>query len=75
MKLIALPAFTDNHIRMLRDDRCAIDEDSADAAPVMGAPTAQQLTLGGILVTRRRGDRIGGLDGLRLLRGPAQSGP
>lgn len=71
MKLIALPAFTDNYIWMLHDDHRAIVVDPGDAAPVLSALASSNLTLVGILVTHHHKDHIGGLQGLRsVLDGP-----
>jgi len=71
MKLIALPAFTDNYIWMLHDGSQALVVDPGDSAPVVQALASQRLALSGILVTHHHGDHIGGLEGLRsLLKGP-----
>lgn len=71
MKLIALPAFTDNYIWMLHDGTRAIVVDPGDSTPVVQALASQQLTLAGILVTHHHGDHVGGLEGLRsFLKGP-----
>jgi hydroxyacylglutathione hydrolase len=71
MKLVALPAFTDNYIWMLHDGTNAIVVDPGDAAPVLQALDAQHLRLAGILVTHHHGDHVGGLAGLRgRLDGP-----
>lgn len=71
MKLIALPAFTDNYIWMLHDGSNAIVVDPGEAAPVQAALDARQLTLAAILVTHHHGDHVGGVDALRgRLRGP-----
>jgi len=71
MKLIALPAFTDNYIWMLHDDRQAIVVDPGDAAPVAAALDAQGLALAAILVTHHHPDHVGGVSALRpRLQGP-----
>jgi len=71
MKLIALPAFSDNYIWMLHDGRHAIVVDPGDAAPVIAALDAQHLVLAAILVTHHHADHVGGVDALRSrLQGP-----
>jgi hydroxyacylglutathione hydrolase len=71
MKLTALPAFTDNYVWMLHDDRQAIVVDPGDASPVAAALDALGLTLAGILVTHHHPDHVGGIDALRpRLQGP-----
>lgn len=71
MKLVALPAFTDNYIWMLHDGRHAVVIDPGDAAPVVAALEAQGLELAAILVTHHHPDHVGGVDELRPhLRGP-----
>ena len=49
MKLIALPAFSNNDIWMFHDCHQAIDVDPGDAAPVPTALAASHLTLAAIL--------------------------
>ena len=71
MKLVALPAFSDNYIWMLHDGHQAIVVDPGDAAPVIAALDDQGLTLAGILVTHHHPDHVGGLAALRpRLQGP-----
>ena len=76
MKLVALPAFSDNYIWMLHDGRQALVVDPGDAAPVLQALDAQGLTLAAILVTHHHSDHVDGVAGLRqrltgLVYGPA----
>jgi hydroxyacylglutathione hydrolase len=61
MKLVALPAFTDNYIWMLHDGHEALVVDPGDAAPVVDALDRLGLALTGILVTHHHGDHVGGL--------------
>jgi hydroxyacylglutathione hydrolase len=65
MKLIALPAFTDNYIWMLHDGHQAIVVDPGDAAPVAAALDTQGLALAAILVTHHHPDHVGGVSALR----------
>ena len=53
MNLTALPAFSDNTIGLLDDDREAIVVDPGESAPVDRALDARGLSLAGILVTHR----------------------
>ena len=65
MKLIALPAFTDNYIWMLHNGREALVVDPGDAAPVTQALNDAGLTLSAILVTHHHMDHVGGLAALQ----------
>lgn len=77
MKLIAVPAFTDNYIWVLHDAQRAVVVDPGDAAPVLALLDRLGLELAGILVTHHHGDHVGGLPGLRprLAPGAAVFGP
>lgn len=75
MKLLPLPAFTDNYIWMLHDDRSAIVVDPGDAAPVLQALERLGLQLHGILVTHHHPDHVGGVDTLRQATGAVVYGP
>lgn len=61
MKLLALPAFTDNYIWLLHDGRQAIVVDPGDATPVIEALSRHALQLAGILVTHHHADHVGGV--------------
>lgn len=65
MKLVALPAFTDNYIWMIHNGREALVVDPGDATPVLEALHEHQLSLAAILVTHRHPDHIMGLPALR----------
>ena len=65
MNLSALPAFSDNYIWLLHDDRQAIVVDPGDAAPVAAALDALGLALAAILVTHHHPDHVGGVAALR----------
>jgi hydroxyacylglutathione hydrolase len=75
MKLIPLPAFTDNYIWMLHDGQAAWVVDPGDAAPVFQALAAHSLKLSGILVTHHHPDHTGGVAELRKATGAAVVGP
>ena len=75
MKLIPLPAFTDNYIWMLHDGQAAWVVDPGDAAPVLQALAAHSLKLQGILVTHHHPDHTGGVAELRTATGAAVFGP
>jgi hydroxyacylglutathione hydrolase len=64
MKLVALPAFADNYIWLLHDDRSAVVVDPAEGEPVIAALGERSLALAGILVTHHHGDHIGGVEAL-----------
>jgi hydroxyacylglutathione hydrolase len=75
MKLIALPAFTDNYIWMLHDGRHAMVVDPGDAQPVCDALAKQSLQLESILVTHHHADHVGGVAALREATGAQVFGP
>ena len=63
LDVIALPAFNDNYIWLLRlrgDQRCWV-VDPGEAAPVQSYLQAHQQTLEGILITHHHPDHIGGI--------------
>lgn len=75
MNLQALPAFNDNYIWLLHDDRRAIVVDPGDAAPVAAALDAGGLALAAILVTHHHADHVGGVAALRSRLQGAVYGP
>jgi hydroxyacylglutathione hydrolase len=75
MKLIPLPAFSDNYIWMLHDENEALVVDPGEAAPVFQALEAEGVTLTGILVTHHHPDHTGGVDALRERTGAWVVGP
>lgn len=75
MKLIPIPAFNDNYIWMLHDERRALVVDPGDAQPVLAALAQHELTLAAILVTHHHGDHTGGVDVLRQSTGAQVYGP
>lgn len=64
-KITAIPAFNDNYIWAIHDERQAVVVDPGDAAPVLAFLAAQQLELTTILCTHRHLDHIGGIENLR----------
>ena len=75
MKLIPLPAFTDNYIWLLHDARQALVVDPGDAQPVLEALQNLSLQLEAILVTHHHPDHTGGVDTLRKATGAKVFGP
>ncbi len=71
MKLVALPAFTDNYIWMIHDGQQALVVDPGDATPVIAYLQSHGLALTAILVTHQHMDHVGGLPALQAhLNGP-----
>lgn len=75
MKLIALPAFSDNYLWLWQQDRKAVVVDPGDASPVLQALVEQGLTLAAILVTHHHADHVGGVRELHLATGAQVFGP
>ena len=76
MKLIALPAFTDNYIWLLHDDRHVLAVDPGDATPVLAWLSQNPaLQLDTILVTHHHADHTGGLGELLRHTGARVIGP
>jgi hydroxyacylglutathione hydrolase len=75
MKLIPLPAFTDNYIWMLHDGRRALVVDPGDSQPVLETLQREGLELEGILVTHHHADHTEGVDAVREATGAMVYGP
>jgi hydroxyacylglutathione hydrolase len=75
MKLIPLPAFSDNYIWLLHDDQHALVVDPGDAQPVLDALQRSSLQLEAILVTHHHPDHTGGVGVLRQATGAKVFGP
>ena len=75
MKLIALPAFSDNYLWLWQQDHLAVVVDPGDAAPVLQALSKQGLTLAAILVTHHHADHVGGVRELQVATGATVYGP
>lgn len=63
-EIIAVPAFSDNYIWLLRYGDKAVLVDPGDAAPVVNALEAKGLELAGILLTHHHPDHVGGVEEL-----------
>lgn len=75
MKLIPLPAFTDNYIWLLHDEHQALVVDPGDAQAVLEALQRLDLQLKAILVTHHHADHTGGVAALRYVTGASVFGP
>ena len=76
MKLIALPAFADNYIWLLHNDRHALVVDPGDSSPVLAWMREHPgLQLDTILVTHHHADHTGGVAELAALGGIRVLGP
>lgn len=75
MKLIALPAFSDNYLWLWQQDQMAVAVDPGDAAPVLQALAEEGLALAAILVTHHHADHVGGVRELHLATGAHVFGP
>ena len=75
MKLIPLPAFSDNYIWMLHDGHHALVVDPGAAQPVLDALQQANLQLQAILVTHHHPDHTAGVSELRLATGATVYGP
>ena len=75
MKLIALPAFSDNYLWLWQQGPLAVVVDPGDAAPVLQALEQNGLKLAAILVTHHHADHVGGVRELHLATGAQVFGP
>jgi hydroxyacylglutathione hydrolase len=75
MKLIALPAFSDNYLWLWQQDSMAVVVDPGDAAPVLQTLASKGLTLAAILVTHHHADHVGGVRELHEATGAQVFGP
>ena len=73
--VVAIPAFRDNYIWLLRRGDCAVVVDPGDAAPVAAVLERERLRLVAILVTHHHADHQGGIAALCAGRQPAVYGP
>ena len=75
MNLLALPAFSDNYLWLLHDERHAVVVDPGQSEPVLQALEERNLQLQAILVTHHHADHVGGVQALREATGAAVYGP
>ena len=76
MRITAIPAFTDNYIWAIENDRHEVFVvDPGDAAPVATFLQQTQSTLAGILITHHHADHTGGLAELTRLHSIPVYGP
>ncbi len=69
MKLIPVPAFSDNYLWLWQSGTDAIVVDPGDAEPVLKALSDQKATLRTILVTHHHADHVGGVAALQAATG------
>jgi hydroxyacylglutathione hydrolase len=62
--IVAIRAFTDNYIWVIRDHYQAVVVDPGDAAPVLDWLDCSGATLTAILATHRHADHVGGIEAL-----------
>ncbi|WP_235587552.1 hydroxyacylglutathione hydrolase [Tepidimonas taiwanensis] len=75
LRVLPLPAFSDNYIWLLHDGREAWVVDPGDDAPVRRALHEHGLRLTGILLTHHHADHTGGVAALRTATGCRVVGP
>jgi hydroxyacylglutathione hydrolase len=75
LQVTPVPAFRDNYIWMLHDDRNAVAVDPGDAAPVEAFLKRTGLRLVNILVTHHHPDHVGGVSALVDAHGSPVFGP
>ena len=75
MKLVAIPAFSDNYLWLWHQNGKAVVVDPGDADPVWEVLKREDLQLVAILVTHHHADHIGGVDELRQATGAQVFGP
>ena len=64
IQVSGIPAFKDNYIWVIHDDRHAVVVDPGDATPVLRFLQDQGLALAAILVTHHHADHVDGLSQL-----------
>jgi hydroxyacylglutathione hydrolase len=61
LNVLTVPAFDDNYLWLIHDGVHAAVVDPGDAAPIMAALKAHNLSLAAILLTHHHGDHVGGV--------------
>lgn len=69
MKLLPVPAFSDNYLWLWQSGTDAVVVDPGDAEPVLKALSQQKATLRTILVTHHHADHVGGVQDLQAATG------
>ena len=64
LKILTVPAFNDNYLWIIHDGTHAAVVDPGDAAPIIEALRAHQLSLVAILLTHHHKDHVGGVPAL-----------
>ena len=64
LRVLPVPAFDDNYLWLIHDDRHAAVVDPGDAEPILAALRDRGLTLTAILLTHHHRDHIGGVPAL-----------
>ncbi|MDB5796673.1 MAG: gloB [Paucimonas sp.] len=64
VSVLPVPAFSDNYLWLVHDDRHAVVVDPGAAEPVLAALEANQLALSAILLTHHHADHAGGVPAL-----------
>jgi hydroxyacylglutathione hydrolase len=75
LTISAIPAFRDNYIWALHDDRHAVVVDPGDAAPVEAFLAQRELELVTVLATHHHADHVGGVKDLIATRNIPVYGP
>ena len=61
LSVLAVPAFQDNYLWLIHDDRHAVVVDPGDAVPILAALEEHQLSLAAILLTHHHHDHVDGV--------------